>query len=126
MPFLELSQMLTGVTPLPVDLAVEYESRIRAIGGGVTLDRLLSIHLNGPKGLADILLNDDELRQITVQIVILWYCGALVCDANDARPALNFEKPDHHFRALLWNVIGAHPPALSGGYFGHWHYPPEN
>ena len=26
---------------------------------------------------------------------------------------------------LVWDAIGAHPPTLSNGYYGHWKYPPE-
>ena len=34
--------------------------------------------------------------------------------------------PEDHFESLMWRAVQAHPPALSGGYFGHWHYPPED
>jgi hypothetical protein len=32
---------------------------------------------------------------------------------------------DQYYRALVWEAIGAHPPTLSNGYYGHWKYPPE-
>ena len=32
---------------------------------------------------------------------------------------------DQYYRALVWDAIGAHPPTLSNGYYGHWKYPPE-
>jgi hypothetical protein len=35
-------------------------------------------------------------------------------------------SPATYFGALLWPVIGAHPPGLSGGYFGHWRYLPDD
>ena len=35
-------------------------------------------------------------------------------------------RPEHYFAGLFWRVIEAHPPGLSGGYFGHWTYPPDN
>jgi hypothetical protein len=33
---------------------------------------------------------------------------------------------DDYFESLVWRVVQAHPRGLSGGYFGHWHYPPED
>ena len=37
---------------------------------------------------------------------------------------LNPDQEDY-FDALMWSVIGAHPPGLSDGYYGHWRYPPD-
>lgn len=35
------------------------------------------------------------------------------------------DTPENHFESLMWRAALAHPPALSGGYFGHWAYPPD-
>lgn len=32
---------------------------------------------------------------------------------------------EDYFESLIWRAALAHPPALSGGYFGYWRYPPE-
>lgn len=132
--FVELSVVLTGVKDLPIDLAAEYEARLRNEGMAAALDRLQATYEGLKKQgrldhswLAAHLFADAELKAIAEQLIVLWYSSALMGDAPpNERPPLKFGKPEHHFRALLWDVIGAHPPALSGGYFGHWHYPPEN
>jgi hypothetical protein len=43
-------------------------------------------------------------------------------------PALHelYGTPEEYFSGLAWQIIGAHPPGLSGGYFGHWRYRPDN
>lgn len=132
--FLELSEKLTGVTRLPPDLAGEYEERLRQEGMSKELDLLLQAYETlgdaarlDQKSLATALFGDSGLRTVAQQLIILWYSSALVENLGQAgSPRLKFGKPQHHFRSLLWEVIEAHPPALSGGYFGYWRYAPEN
>lgn len=131
--FIELSTRLTGVDNLPADLAREYEERLRSSGMDNALHHLMlafgDLKARGmidDHSLANILLSDAGLRSVAEQLIVLWYSSALMEFDASGQIELRFGKPDHHFRALLWDVIGAHPPALSGGYFGHWHYPPEN
>lgn len=131
--FVELSQVLTGVEHLPADLAAEYDARLRTDGMAIALDRLLEVYQKlkdqgrlDHDSLAIHLFVDPDLRLVAEQIIVLWYSSALMKTGSTGQVELIFGKPEHHFRALLWDVIGAHPPALSGGYFGHWHYPPEN
>lgn len=33
---------------------------------------------------------------------------------------------EDYFESLMWRVVQAHPRGLSGGYYGHWHYPAED
>ncbi len=33
--------------------------------------------------------------------------------------------PEPYFQGRLWDYLKAHPLGISGGYFGHWSYPPE-
>jgi hypothetical protein len=40
--------------------------------------------------------------------------------------ALRYGTQEEYFSGLAWLIIGAHVPGLSGGYFGHWRYRPEN
>src|SRR4051812_12401697 len=133
--FVELSEALTGVAGLSADLSREYEARLRAEGMGAALDRLLAAYVSlkaqgrlDSDSLEAHLFDDADLRDVAEQLILLWYSSAIIGapPVPNARPLLKFGKPEHHFRALMWDVIGAHPPALSGGYFGHWHYPPEN
>ena len=129
--FLALSRILTGVAPLDAEL------------GGRYLDRLMSSPWSGPvrqildqfrgltpgPGLAaqvqQKLVADDSLRPAVCQIVLLWYTSALRDNLSPAI-ALRYGSPQEYFSSLAWRIVGAHPPGLSGGYFGHWRYRPEN
>jgi hypothetical protein len=130
--FLQLSERLTGVAPLPAGLISDYLARLDELGlqGGVDdmLGRFAGLLQSGEPtdaALSRDILEVPELRTAAQQVIVLWYSSALMEKIDDARPALLFGRPEHHFQAALWTAIGAHPPALSGGYFGHWHYPPE-
>lgn len=132
-PFLDLSQRLTGVAALSENFISEFIERLDAAGSGAGMRAALSVY----SAMSTAEKADDEVvrRKILLnpttaaaaqQIVLLWYAGALLTKWDDPK-SLNFgTKPAHHFESLMWDVIGAHPPALSGGYFGYWHYPPEN
>jgi hypothetical protein len=37
-----------------------------------------------------------------------------------------FGTAEQYARGLVWKAIRAHPMALTGGYFGYWHYAPED
>ena len=128
--FLELSQELTGVSHLSAALAQRYLTRMAVAGFESRIAALLehyeTLKRESPPRSLDELWKPVETRTLVQQIIVLWYSSALVQDLSDQRPTLQFGTPDEHFQALLWDAIGAHPPALSGGYFGHWHYPPEN
>jgi hypothetical protein len=131
--FIELSEALTGVADLPHDLAAEYEERLRASGFTADLEALLAAFSTlkeegsiSEESLAATLFATAELKAVAQQLIVLWYSSALMNIEANKPVELKFGPPEHHFRALLWDVIAAHPPALSGGYFGHWHYPPEN
>lgn len=131
--FIEMSQALTGVDDLPPDLAVEYWDRLRASGLGTDLEALLQAFSDlkaqgevNETTLAATLFASTALKNVAQQLIVLWYSSALMAVDSKGAVELRFGSPAHHFRALLWDVIAAHPPALSGGYFGHWHYPPEN
>jgi hypothetical protein len=131
--FVELSEALTGVEHLPADLAAEYDTRLRAEGMAAALDRLQAVYQGlkdqgrlDHESLTTHLFADADLKHVAEQLIVLWYSSALMEIDAKGQVELIFGKPEHHFQALLWDVIGAHPPALSGGYFGYWHYPPEN
>jgi hypothetical protein len=129
--FLALSRILTGVDAL--DAAI----------GGAYLDRLLSSPLepsvrlvlkrfHGLKPgarLADQvrkkIVCDEALRSTVCQMVLLWYTSALRDNPSPAI-ALRYGTPEEYFSGLAWRIMGAHAPGLSGGYFGHWRYRPDN
>lgn len=129
--FLALSRILTGVENLDDELGRQY------------LDRLTSSHfdpflrqiLNRFQGFGDDetltervkreILGDRELRPTVCQIILLWYTSAMR-DSESGALSLRYGTQEAYFSGLVWTIIGAHPPGLSGGYFGYWRYASEN
>lgn len=60
----------------------------------------------------------DRHRDVARALAYLLYTGAL--------PGGRIAEEADYFESVVWRVIQAHPRGLSGGYFGHWHYPPED
>jgi Membrane bound FAD containing D-sorbitol dehydrogenase len=71
------------------------------------------------------MLADADLRPTLCQIVLVWYTSALRDTASDPL-VLRYGTEQAYFGGLVWRILGAHPPGLSGGYFGHWRYRPDN
>jgi hypothetical protein len=125
--FLQLSGVLTA-QELNVHLAEAYLERIRE-AAGAHLDMLLDLFQTRVKAgddpvkiVKDTLLPDPKLGPVARTILLLWYIGGI---QNPASGDWEMRSADHYYRALVWQAIGAHPPTLSNGYFGHWKYPPE-
>jgi hypothetical protein len=129
--FLALSRILTGVAALDADLGAQYLDRLMSSPWSAPVRRILDQFrgLTPDAGLAaqvqKKIVDDDSLRPAVCQIVLLWYTSALRDNLNPAI-ALRYGNQQEYFSGLAWRIIGAHPPGLSGGYFGHWHYRPEN
>ena len=120
---LALSRDLSGVEETPRRLAESVHRRAIARFGEPAIHGILQAYERGglPAALA---ANAGVVRAMLYCL----YTGLLPDltggDVRDQGPtALTTED---HFEALMWRVIQAHPPALSGGYFGHWHYSPED
>lgn len=149
--FIALSAVLIGEPNLDAGLAQRYLDRLLAapVAGDsmsnrvqVLLDTFREIRDGGgdlEEGVRQRIVNSDALAPVARQIIFLWYTSAFLVrsvtpDAAvnletgrpDAGTTLQFGSPEQYFRGLMWSVIRAHPPALSGGYFGYWRYPPEN
>jgi len=125
--FRRLSKTLIGEPQLDPTLAEQYLQRLRATPEAKALPRLAAeldaIAKAGGDSDAAIkaqILGDDELRALVKAIVLLWYLG------KTAGPDPYGGRPEHYFQGLFWKIVHAHPPALSGGYSGHWAYPPDN
>jgi hypothetical protein len=129
--FLALSRILTGVPILEAGLAGQYLDRLNSGPLQPAMATILQRFRDIPPGpgAADLvkkkIVADDGLRPVVSQIILLWYTSALR-DSQSASLALRFGTQDAYFSGLVWTIIGAHPPGLSGGYFGHWRYAPEN
>ena len=138
--FIELSQVLTGQTRLDSKLASEYYDRIKAQFKTPLKGLLSGFEEFSAKDRANIenvsneLLSDDDLAAVAKEITMLWYMagfqipreGEFDDEGNQKFKQLGPETPEQNFQALIWPTIHAHPLGLSGGYFGYWHYPPEN
>ena len=136
--FLELSQILTGEDQLNRELAAAYHERIQQTFGE-TLDALLKAYderadeIDTTEAVGQ-LVRDDQLGIVAREITMLWYVTRFqvpIPGQLDDQGRQKFEeqgpkRPEHNFQALIWPTIRAHPLGLSGGYFGYWHYPPEN
>jgi hypothetical protein len=127
--FAVVSEALTGWSGLDRVLAAEYLTRIRATGPASDLPRLLqaydasrSSRSDPDRAFADAVFGDEALRALCIEIILLWYLG----EVHEPNKPVVGGHPEHYYRGLLWPTIRAHPPALSGGYFGHWAYPPDN
>lgn len=125
--FLSFSRFVTGEPNLNATLAQAYLQRLQEAG---LLERVQDawqvfapLHQagDGEARAQTLLLQDAELRATVTLLVHLWYLGDVHFLNADIRG-----NAEHWFRGLLWPLIHAHPPALSGGYFGHWTYPPDN
>jgi hypothetical protein len=130
--FLTLSRILTGVETLDPELGAQYLDRLMSSPWSIPvqriLERLRSFHPGGdlPAQVQQTILPDDTLRPAVCQIVLLWYTSALRDNSSNAALALRYGDARGYFSGLVWRLLGAHQPGLSGGYFGHWHYRPDN
>jgi hypothetical protein len=129
--FLTLSQALLGVPVLDQNLGCLYLDRLNSTPFSPHLreifDRMRTFKPDSP--FADQvkaqIVASDALRPTVTQIVLLWYTSAM--QDNTTLPAnFRYGSQEEYFSGLAWQVIAAHVPGLSGGYFGHWRYRPEN
>lgn len=129
--FLALSQILTGVERLNAELGRQYLERLNSSPSQPTMRQILEKfrEISKDARLVDEvkqqIVGKDEFRQIVCQIILLWYTSAMW--DNLAIPInLRYGSQEEYFSGLAWQIMGAHPPGLSGGYFGHWRYRPDN
>ena len=129
--FLALSRILTGVDNLDAELGRRYLDRLTS----TPFEPFLRQILERFRGLRDDqtradrvkeqILADDALRPTVCQIILLWYTSAM--QDNLGTPVMmRYGTQEEYFSGLVWPVVGAHVPGLSGGYFGHWRYRPDN
>jgi hypothetical protein len=126
--FLELSKILTGFENLRPEIADIYYKQLSKIYGDV-LNELLDIFNskvsnqdgNPEKLVGDLIWNDPTFKTVCQSIILAWYNSTI----DDPKQPL-VAPPEVYYEALLWKAVEAHPPGLSGGYFGYWRYAPEN
>jgi len=131
-----LSRVLTGVEDLDVDLGRRYLDRLASSPLQPQLDEILDRfrELERSGNLVEQVkakvVERDLLRPTVCQIILLWYTSTVQDNLGTDPPApsssFRYGTPEEYFSGLAWKIIGAHPPGLSGGYFGHWRYRPDN
>lgn len=126
--FIELSQILTGCE-LDVEQGSAHFERLLSTPLVPSIQDVLKRFERLPKrSAAEVqrkLVADAALRPTLCQIVLLWYTSALR-DSESDPSVLRYGSEQEYFGGLVWRILGAHPPGLSGGYFGHWRYRPDN
>ncbi len=129
--FLALSRILTGVENVDAELGGDYLDRLMSSPFNPFLRQIVQ-RFRGLKGDATIseqvmkeILGEDVLRPTICQIILLWYTSAM-WDNLSTPIALRYGTQEEYFSGLVWTIVGAHAPGLSGGYFGHWRYRPDN
>jgi hypothetical protein len=107
----------------------EYRARLEAAFGAELVkalaDKTEAIVAAGGDVAAAVgakIFGDAKLQPLAQQLVLLLFAGATFDAASNT---WTFTSSQSYFSALMWEAVGAHIPALSGGYFGHWRYPAE-
>lgn len=125
--FYELSVDLTGEPHLPRARAAGLLERFLTVANPAAVARLVGVATALPADAAERenairsgIIDDTELRDLAKVILVLWYTGDLLGSTTST------PTEEQYFGGLLWPIARAHPPGLSGGYFGHWTYPPDN
>jgi hypothetical protein len=132
--FLALSRILTGVIDLNAEIGRQYLERLEGSGLAPQVQSILKVFAGLTKDatlakqVKAQIVWADALRPTVAQIVLLWYTSSLQdLTAPAAGPlVMQFGTQEEYFSGLAWKIMGAHVPGLSGGYFGHWHYRPDN
>jgi len=125
--FVRLSKTLVGRKKLADDLARAYFDRASAqLKDQLSLllarfEDLVKSGKDPVSALRENILPNAELGHAAKVVLLLWYTGGIQNAAGD----WELGSADQYYRALVWDAIGAHPPTLSNGYYGHWKYPPE-
>ena len=123
--FIEASRLLTGQSNLAAALGDCYEREFNRHAGAAKLLEACSTALsadNPEQSIKNSMTDDAVVAAAARELLHLWFVGAPgPVDGKDQ----DYLTPDTYFGALLWPTIGAHPPGLSGGYFGHWRYLPD-
>jgi hypothetical protein len=133
--FLALSRILTGVEGLKPEIGRQYLDHLSSTPLNPSLREILAVFQeckekpNVVELVRTKIVGDDSLRLAICQIILLWYTATVQDNLGaqpPAAPTLRFGTPEEYFSGLVWTIIGAHPPGLSGGYFGHWRYRPDS
>ncbi len=125
--FRKLSVVLTGFENLEEKIIKKYFFKIKAEYSKefdilmLQFEENLKISVSEQEAVSKLVAHDEILFELIKTIILLWYSG----EFHKRDKTITLEAEDY-YNALLWKTIHAHPPGLSGGYFGYWKYKPEN
>ena len=129
--FYHLSNLITGFDDLPLNISQGYYEKVFAADGYKdNLATLLSIAQDCSTAEQLMSMLNDDQKACCKGIAFLWYAAELISFASAHTADLDKNRlnatEDEYYSGLIWRAIRAHPLALSGGYYGHWKYEPEN
>lgn len=138
--FSEISIELTGFNNLPSNLAEAYYDKLMKENGySENLSMLINELLKNTITLEELIKTNQSYERLVKGIVFLWYTSELITWKSiekwestipEDRKFEILERrtgtQEEYYEGLIWKAIRAHPLGLSGGYFGHWKYEPEN
>lgn len=138
--FHEISIELTGFNNLSSNLIEAYYYKImKEKGYSENLSKLIDELINNHTPLKELTETNRSYKRLVKGIVFLWYTSELISwesiEKWESTPVEDrkFEilerktgTQEEYYEGLIWKAIRAHPLGLSGGYFGHWKYEPEN
>lgn len=110
-----LCRQLSGFDDVSQRFATAALDELARCAGAAAVEALLTgFSADG----AEAIVSDLALQPHVRKLIAFLYTGF----GEDAMPN---DTPENHFESLMWRAALAHSPALSGGYFGHWSYPPD-
>lgn len=131
-PFLELSRALLDDDTLPERDAQDLFDLLAPLHGDAltaVLDAWRARPADRSPGdwLERTIWPDPALRPTCIDVAATWLFGApFKAGAIVATEASTADmRAAAHFKGRFWGLARAHPPGLSGGYFGHWAYEAE-
>jgi hypothetical protein len=138
--FIKLSQVLTGLDNLELDLAAQYLQRCAdnpEVSGQLenliqTLTSLKGSRRDLENGFHDKLVAEgvnSPFFSASEQIIYLWYVGAFfkkVPSSSTGARFWDYGLPQHYFRGKVWSVIGVDPPMTAHRSTNFWTRPGRN
>tara|TARA_R110001599_G_scaffold227931_2_gene427017 strand:+ start:1984 stop:2394 length:411 start_codon:yes stop_codon:yes gene_type:complete len=132
--FYSYSKEICGSHPITEDISNFYFEILKTEYGEEFLNFLAQIELQSHVQP----LHEGQNEKFKSIILYLWFSSELVQDNEVSdfldpnqkkfikRQEYKTSSPVGYYSALIWPSIKAHPIGLTGGYFGHWKYIPEN
>ncbi|MCG8054918.1 MAG: hypothetical protein JAY94_04470 [Candidatus Thiodiazotropha endolucinida] len=126
--FMGISEILTGFDSLAESIGTDYLKFLSDSFGEQPVIDLLSKYesiLDGDEEVVGAIeahiMRGDEYSTLAKEIIIVWYTSQYKGPEGE----LHQGSAENYYNSLIWRVIQAHPPGVSGGAYGHWANSPE-